>query len=121
MEINEEMGKFKFETVADGDLAGGTSNSMVTWPRLQEFMHAGEGKFGEYMAMFRGAVLALLGPPPDSSGLSDEAFEYVVKATNDDGTSWILTVYQGASGPAIGSKVFDKSSLPAATALLELI
>jgi hypothetical protein len=121
VEINLEMSKFKFETLVDIDLAGGTSDSMVTWSRLQEFMNAGEAEFAEYMARFRGSVLALFGPPLHFTGLSDEAFLYVVKATDEDGISWILTVCQGPTGPGIGTKVFDKSSLPAATALFELI
>jgi hypothetical protein len=115
------MSKFKFETLTDIHLAGGIGDSMVTWPRLQEFMNAGEAKFAEYTARFRGSVLALFGPPLHFTGLSDEEFMYVVKATDGDGMYWILTIYQGPTGPGIGTKVFDKSSLPPATALFELI
>lgn len=116
------MAEIKFEVLADNSLTGGTSNLKVTWPRLHDMIFGGEdSRYGEYMARFRGSVLTLFGEPLYSSELNDEAFEYVLKATDMDGSSWILTIYQGATGPAIGGNSLDKSILQVASKLLELI
>jgi hypothetical protein len=80
-----------------------------------------EAKAARDAAHFRAALLKLFGPPRHSSGLSDEAFDYVIEATDEVGARWILTAYEGASGPAIGGKILDSTCMPAAYALNEII
>ncbi len=107
--------EYTFRTVSDSQVASGTSKLSV--PR--EIVEA--GKFGDYRASFRGSVLALFGPPLYTSDLADEAYDYVIEATDRNNKSWILTVYEGSSGPSIGGDSSDDSIMPAATALLNLI
>ncbi len=70
---------------------------------------------------FRGALLQLFGPPLDESDRYEEAFQYVIEAKDERGATWILTAYQGPSGPAIGGKLFDDTAIEPANALANLI
>jgi len=72
-------------------------------------------------AHFRGALLQLFGSPQYSSSRADEALDYIIRVTNQQGSAWILTAYEGASGPAIGGPIFDETCYPAAQALINLI
>ncbi|NIK71186.1 hypothetical protein [Paenibacillus sp. BK720] len=56
----------------------------------------------EAIARYRGCLLTLFGEPNEESANLEEAFTYVIKAQRNDGSSWILTAYEGPSGFAIG-------------------
>ncbi len=114
--------EYSFRTVSDSKQASGTSRLVAPEldpPDVRGLVEV--GKFGEYMASFRGSVLALFGPPLYTSDLADESYEYIIEATDRTNKSWILTVYDGPSGPAIGGDSFDDSILPPAKALWNLI
>ena len=71
---------------------------------------------------FRGALLRLFGNPYHSSTLSDEAFDYIIEVVDAANHRWILTAYEGPSGPAIGGDSFDRANLyPLAELLVKLI
>ncbi len=80
-----------------------------------------DGRLGVYMAEFRGALLRLFGDADMSSSVAEEAYEYILEATDDHGGRWLLTAYHGPSGPAIGGNATDRAIYPVAQALLELI
>src|SRR5687767_13054166 len=75
--------------------------------RNQDFIN--QGRSGEYAARFRGALLRLFGESIAPPG--DAVYEYVLKVSETDpaGRSWILTAYEGPSGPAIGGPGTDPS------------
>jgi hypothetical protein len=109
---------FEFRSLNDDRRAGGTClklryESIGLWPysNMRE----------NHSAHFRGALLQLFGLPLNTSSLSDEAFDYIIEARDMDKSVWILTAYEGPSGPAIGGKIFDETCYPAAYALLNLI
>ncbi|MCK9857869.1 hypothetical protein [Paenibacillus sp. ATY16] len=58
----------------------------------------------EEIARYRGCLLTLFGEPNEESTNMEQAFTYVIKAQRSDGSSWILTAYEGQSGFAIGGK-----------------
>ncbi len=114
--------EYTFRTLSDSQLVSGTSRLIAPEldpPNPRGLLEA--GKYGEYMASFRGSVLALFGPPLYTSDLADESYEYIIEATDRTNKSWILTVYDGAGGPAIGGDSSDDSILPPAIALWTLI
>ena len=114
--------EYTFRTVNDSQLANWTSRLVdpeLDPPNPRGLLEA--GKYGEYMASFRGSVLALFGPPLSTSDMADASYEYIIEATDRANKSWILTVYHGPGGPAIGGDSSDESLLPPAKALWKLI
>jgi hypothetical protein len=108
---------FEFQAIQDTSLVAGTG-------KLVGHSVAGDASAKDprkYAAAFRGALLHLFGEPLSSSAFADEAFEYVVQASDAEGTTWIPTAYEGPSGPAIGGNVADSTIHPVAEALLHLI
>ena len=77
------------------------------------------GRYGEYMARFRGALIQLFGEPSISPG--DAEYAYEVEASAGPSQQWIMEVLAGASGPSIHGDVLDTSLTPVAEALRELI
>ncbi|MBE0339009.1 hypothetical protein E0698_21870 [Paenibacillus sp. 23TSA30-6] len=75
----------------------------------------------ETVAQFRGALITLFGKPQRTSKNFEDAYEYIIKATNPDGQSWILTAYEGPGGPAIGGDTKKESVEEVAQDLLNLI
>lgn len=108
---------FTFTALNDMRLASATSKKTG----FESDGPGGPEQLARDQAHFRGALLQLFGSPLRTSGLSDEAFDYVIEARNALGMTWILTAYQGASGSAIGGKIFDETVGPAVLALVRLI
>ncbi|TQR93601.1 hypothetical protein FKV70_24425 [Paenibacillus ottowii] len=75
----------------------------------------------ESSAQFRGALITLFGQPQRTSKDLEEAYGYIIKATNSTGQSWILTAYEGPGGPAIGGDTEKDSITEVAQDLLNLI
>lgn len=75
----------------------------------------------ETVAQFRGALITLFGEPQRTSENFEEAYEYIIKATDPNGQSWILTAYEGPGGPAIGGDTEKESIEEVAQDLLNLI
>lgn len=115
MDKNEQI-HFSFQALQDSSLVASTGKL-----RNPSIANATDEECGKYTASFRGALLHLFGEPLWTSALMDEAFEYVIQASDSKGTTWILTAYQGPSGPAIGGDPSNHSIYPAAEALLHLI
>jgi hypothetical protein len=108
---------YTFRALKEEKLQYGTSK--VNGPSLAKMQDlAGQGKFGEYTAAFRGAVLKLFGTPLWSSDDGENAYGYVIEVSDKSGKTWILTVYQGPSGPAIGGNSRDESILLVSEALM---
>src|SRR6266702_4464547 len=106
-----QEGGFTFRALGDINLSRLTSKKLN---------YNGDGEPLDYrrdVAQFRGALLRLFGKPVAQSTLSDAAFHYIIEARDERDHVWILTAYQGASGPAIGGKMFDQTVQPAAQAL----
>jgi hypothetical protein len=109
---------YRFHQVADPNSSIGTSKLWISESqREQQFTKA--GKFGEYMAWFRGALLQLFGEPVND--WSDATYNYLLEAIDDHGHTWRLTAYEGGSGPAIGGNQADLSIHPVAKYLQQLI
>jgi hypothetical protein len=103
---------YTFRALQDGNL-GAWTGPLLRMPQSGDFyLHA---------AAFRGAALRLFGAPLGTSENAEAAFDYVVEACDSRGNSWILTVYQGPTGPAIGGNRSDPSACPPAEALLHLL
>jgi hypothetical protein len=110
---------YSFKVIPSDDERRGISGKLVNpWVRYQ--IDPGF-KLSEYMARFRGAVGACFGDPEHTSSLADEAFSYFIEATDEQGNVWILNVYEGASGPAIGGDRRVEGIFDAAEALIDLI
>ena len=107
--------KYDFKTIEDSNLIFGTGKLLN--PPFPETMD----DYAKQSASFRGSLLHLFGQPLEKSNLADEAYLYVIEAFDDKGNTWILSAYQGPSGPAIGGDILDDSILPVAEALLQLI
>jgi hypothetical protein len=74
---------FKFESLKDLNLINGTSY----------FMDFGEAYSAEYAAIVEGKLLSAFGEPARKSENYEGSFDYVIRATADDGNSVILAVY----------------------------
>jgi hypothetical protein len=106
---------FRFTPLADPARLNGTSRLSIT--ALDE-----KAVNPDFFARFRGSLLALFGAPLRSSSYSDNAFTYLLEVTDDHGHVWILTAYQGPSGPAFGGLIHDLGAeTQSSEALLALI
>jgi len=74
-----------------------------------------------FPARFRGALLALFGQPVVWSSDAESGYSYPLEVTDATGETWILTAYDGPSGPAFGGLMDHPSEIAAAEALLALI
>lgn len=114
------MTMYQFSVLRDSQLRLGTSNLMLPESAKRTEMQLTE-QSGIYTAAFRGALLKLFGLPHSQSYGADEAFESILEARDPTGKTWILTAYEGPSGPAIGGEVRDTSLYVVAEALLQQI
>ena len=114
------MTMYQFCILHDTQIGLGMSKLMLPKSAKQTEMQR-SGQSGIYAAAFRGALLRLFGPPSSQSYAAEEAFTYLLEACNPTGQIWILTAYEGPSGPAIGGEARDRSIYPVAEALLEQI
>ena len=101
---------FKFETLQDLSLIGGSSY----------FMDFGEMNSQEDAAITEGKLISAFGAPEFTSENYEDSFNYIIRATDDDGKSVILTVY-GAGVIHIGSDQQDIFAKKAASALIEYV
>jgi len=61
---------------------------------------------GEEITKIQGKLLTLFGEPVYTTPNLENAYEYVIIATDSDGKQTVLSAYCGPSGPAIGGNVF---------------
>ena len=99
---------FTFEALKDDDLIGGSSY----------FMDFGIMETQEDAAITEGKLLSAFGDPMFTSENAENSFNYVIRATADNGGSVILTVY-GMGVIHIGADQQDEFAQKAATALIE--
>ena len=60
------------------------------------------GFSGEEQTKIYGQLLTLFGEPLYITQNCENAYSYLIMATHSDGTQYVLNVYQGPSGAAIG-------------------
>lgn len=108
---------YTFKAISRPDARAGTSK-LVNYPQGIGTTIPFE-QYGTYSARFRGALLQLFGERYTTEG--DAVFEYILEATDLDGNTWLLTAYEGATGPAVGGNVRDSSAFNVAASLLDLI
>lgn len=101
---------YTYKKVKNTDLLIGTSHMLST------SLHDGTGT-----AQFRGALITLFGAPILQSQNAEEAYDYMIQAQDASGHQWILTAYEGPSGPAIGGDSTDHTIYPVAKDLLQKI
>jgi hypothetical protein len=108
---------YTFKAIHKPDAIAGTSK-LVNYPQNLGTTIPFE-QYGTYIAQFRGTLLQLFGEPFTTEG--DAVFEYILEAADHEGKKWILTAYEGASGPAIGGNARDSTAFNVAASLLDLI
>ena len=102
--------KYTFESLQDENLMGGSSY----------FMDFGEMESQEDAAIAEGKLLSAFGQPEYTSENYENSFNYIIRATADNGESVILTVY-GMGVVHIGAEVQNDFAQKAATALIEYV
>ncbi len=102
--------KFNFESLQDSNLIGGSSY----------FMDFGEMNSQEDAAIAEGKLLSAFGQPEFTSEDYENSFNYIIRATADNGESVILTVY-GMGVVHIGADQQDDFAKKAASALIEYV
>jgi hypothetical protein len=111
---------YQFRVLHDRQLGMGTSKLLLPTSAKRAEMQL-TGQSGIYAAAFRGALLQLFGLPRSQSYAAEEAFTYLLEARDPTGKIWVLTAYEGPSGPAIGGEARDTSIYPVAETLLQQI
>jgi hypothetical protein len=61
-----------------------------------------------YAAKLRGSLITWFGAPLYETDDAEDAFSYAIEATDQNGQKWLLSVYEGPSGFAIGGKTSQK-------------
>ena len=102
--------KYTFESLQDENLMGGSSY-------LMDF---GEMNSQEDAAIAEGKLLSAFGQPEYTSENYENSFNYIIRATADNGESVILTVY-GMGVVHIGASQSDEITMQAAKALVEYV
>lgn len=101
---------FTFESLQDENLMNGSSY----------FMDFGEMFSQEDAAIAEGKLLSAFGRPEFTSENYENSFNYIIRATAQNGESVILTVYS-VGVVHIGAKPQDDFAQKAATALIEYV
>ena len=101
---------FEFESLQDSNLIGGSSY----------FMNFGEMNSEEDAAIVEGKLLSAFGKPEYTTEDYENSFNYIIRATADNGKSVIFTVY-GRGEIHIGSDRKDHFAKKAASALIEYV
>lgn len=109
---------YKFRPLSDRKLVLGTSKLLLPDSAQSRAAFSDLDKYGPYAAAFRGSLLRLFGGPLH---ISDAQYDYIIEASDTTDHIWILTAYEGASGPAIGGNSRDQSIYPVAISLRDLI
>ena len=107
--LGENSMKFKFESLQDDSLIGGSY-----------FIDFGEMNTQEDAAIAEGKLLSAFGQPALTSENYENSFNYIIRATADTGESVILTVY-GMGVVHIGADRQDDFAQKAAVALIEYV
>jgi len=102
--------KYTFESLQDENLMGGSSY----------FMDFGEMESQEDAAIAEGKLLSAFGKPEYTSENYENSFNYIIRATADNGESVILTVY-GMGVVHIGAEQQNDFAKKAAIALIEYV
>ena len=106
---SEDNMKFTFEKVNDRSLIAST----------HYLMDFGDIYSGEDNAIIEGKLLTVFGEPLTLSDDEENGYEYVIKATAENGETTYISVYH-AAGAHIGGDGFD-TSVDAAKALIEYV
>ncbi len=111
---NDKLGReamsFKFESLQDDSLIGGSSY----------FMDFGEMNSQEDAAIAEGKLISAFGQPEFTSENYENSFNYIIRATADNGESVVLTVY-GKGVVHIGADRQDALAKNAASYLIEYV
>ena len=102
--------KYTFESLQDENLMAGSSY----------FMDFGEMESQEDAAIAEGKLLSAFGQPEHTSENYENSFNYIIRATSDNGESVILTVY-GMGVVHIGAEQQNDFAQKAASALIEYV
>ena len=102
--------KYTFESLQDENLMGGSSY----------FMDFGEMNSQEDAAIAEGKLLSAFGQPEYTSENYENSFNYIIRATANNGESVILTVY-GMGVVHIGAEQQDDFAKKAAIDLIEYV
>ena len=102
--------KYTFESLQDENLMSGSSY----------FMDFGEMNSQEDAAIAEGKLFSAFGHPQYTSENYENSFNYIIRATADDGESVILTVY-GMGVVHIGAEQQNDVAQKAAMALIEYV
>jgi hypothetical protein len=78
-----------------------TSNNLTLLQGTSNILGFG-GRTYEDWAMIRGQLLTLFGEPLYITSNFESAYQYIVIMESDQGVKFVLSVYQGKSGPSIG-------------------
>jgi hypothetical protein len=111
--------KYTFRAIYDPEATAGLTFAGLQIPSFNEKMRelANSGRYAEYLAISRGALLQLYGEPLETSDRYEESYVYLIEATDQIGRKWILM-------PVLGSILGDpddQSVIPVAEALLHLM
>jgi hypothetical protein len=113
---------YTFQAVPDSEAVRQIPMGGLQVPSLARVTElSNSGRWAEYMAAFRGSLLQLFGEPLYTSDLLDEAYTYIIEATDQQGSKWFLMAVQAGGGPTILGDFRDLSVIPVAEALLRLI
>lgn len=107
--LGENSMKFKFESLQDYSFLGGSY-----------FMDFGEMNTQEDAAIAEGKLLSAFGQPMFASENYENSFNYIIRATADNGESVILNIY-GMGVVHIGADRQDEFAQNAASALIEYV
>ena len=105
----ESTMKFSFESLDFSEYSGGSY--------LMDF---GEMSSQKDAAIVEGKLLTAFGSPPETSENYENSFNYVIRATANDGHSVMLNVY-GMGVVHIGASQSDEITMQAAKALVEYV
>ena len=108
--IEGDAMKFTFESLQDKSLVVGSVY----------FMDFGEMESQEDAAIAEGKLLSAFGQPEYTSENYENSFNYIIRATADNGESVILTVY-GMGVVHIGAEQQNDFAQKAASALIEYV
>ena len=72
--------------------------------KLMNIVELANPHYSEAVTELYGKLLAVFGEPAETSKSLESAYLYVVTAKGEDGSDYVLSVYEGPTGPAIGGK-----------------
>ena len=109
---------YRFRPLSDQELMWRTAGLVLPESAKEKAAFSNLDNYGPYAAAFRGSLLRLFGEPLH---ISDAQYDYIIEASDSANHVWILTAYEGDSGPGFGGDTSDQSIYPVATDLRDLI